>query len=1798
VDNIDGLLNALQQQGFFEEEKMQQLISTCNSAEALLPVAKLLESICKQDSLLDVPKPRSIATSSTIAHRSAPAFRSDQQLPSELRFVDGQGGLMSATLASEMLLRLLLSDQDTDRMLNEIDVNAFTSDEIRNILATHPIDPGMVLPVDAALLAQSQSETHCRKVLEECYTALDALNAATATADATVAPTSTSPSSTVAPTSTSPITLTTDTGDAQQQNSTTASSTATTGTTPTTNNNNNTVMTASQMTAIAERKEIEQKMMVSYEMLSTMYRERGEFRQALAFHKAFLGRAKQWKDSMSLLRGFQQYGLTFHTMGSFDDAIASYKQSLVFANQLRSKRHLLDLYRLLSEAYADKSVLQTATQYHQLYEELLAELKGGIDDAKYSSRYGVSTPVSTSGPVPKGAIPVTQHKLLFTPTKHQSSSSSSISSSRSASIGTFSAAGVGAAPRTPSTSSFAAATTRSEIISSAADYLPYDEPDTLGHVIILDLLCAMLPYLTDTSLKLTCLDSFVQISHFADDEIRLQRLIPCLVSYLDSTRDPSALVRAQTIKTLAHVITLINEFPIDDAHIFQDYLIPVLKFVLKEERETIVHQAFAEALPKLATSARLCLDHSQLHKHHHSTTSNATPSASASGMTPSASNAELSSSGASQTPSGAASVAADDRKKDSVYENDLRELRQMFHEILTEWLENASVMVKRTVLEDIGTLAQFFGPEGTNNHLLQLIFSWLNFSEWELKCAVFDNLVGVSQVAGPDAVESYIESYLPIHDESEFVIDSAVNCLASLTASGIFAAQRLRDYTIQIAPLLLHPNAWIRFATVNFMVQIGRRLSPVEVQCFIIPHLRKFLTHDITNLSQPTLLHAMHAPVSRSAYERVMTSLNLNGQQTLQLQQQQQQSSLVATDQSSSSASTASTALAASGLESSKKQQSLSSVESALTANLVSSSSSTAAAAASLLPSADLTSSSVPPADAAADSSSSSSAPVASNNRRFTMVSQDSLNDFVVIEHAKDGGGGGRHTSKPLLSAGASAFYASSQSMFALGAAPPSVSPSGSLGVSVSDVSSTSSTSTSTSFAFSDKALDLPYSLGLAELDLEPQDEEKLFWMKEYVKEARRTRVDKRSTLITDSWAAEYTRLSREKTVHDIAQYLAPVQTATSAIMPSLDTTGPDEPTELWKAMFGSSSSLEASKSSLAMVVSPSPSSTSLSIASPAASASSLAISTVSSSASSASSSAVVVAANTATSPTMGYTSTSSPVIGTVASSNLNMAAILAAADEEPRVTLLTPPPPPPPPPPQQQQQQQQTTTGGTAAPGSVNNDLSSTGTVNTPTRDFASSSSMPPLLRSADPTALNLGTVRIAKVSSSGSSLASDGWVPQGVLVATLSEHEEAVTQLQVAKDGAFFASGSHDGKVKIWDSLQFEHNGPLRSASTYYGLGSAVTSIAICQDSHSVAAASIQGSIHVFRVDAGVPGQKDSRGMSTNVVRRLDQSDGVILKLEHFDKGNESIIAYATDRGDIRTWDLRSQKEPWAVSNSPHLGLITSLMIDPGRNWLAVGTDAGNFTCWDIRFRVPLLHWSLPVFDGLSGIHALAHDPVQPGCFWASFGPGLVGHWNLETSECKKLLRVAPRGAATTSSSTNGVSSSNSSSSSTSQKTGASIDWDSILVPKTDIAASGDDFRIADLQRPLTESARSLESHLNTIRAVTIAPNGKFALTGGADKKLRFWNFDNPQRSFIISGKDPREEVSYNIWESASKNIGGLEENRTSIRDSPFIASTPKLPSTGHCDTILDIKLLELHSKKVMAVSASRDGVIKVWK
>jgi len=146
---------------------------------------------------------------------------------------------------------------------------------------------------------------------------------------------------------------------------------------------------------------------------------------------------------------------------------------------------------------------------------------------------------------------------------------------------------------------------------------------------------------------------------------------------------------------------------------------------------------------------------------------------------------------------------------------------------------------------------------------------------------------------------------------------------------------------------------------------------------------------------------------------------------------------------------------------------------------------------------------------------------------------------------------------------------------------------------------------------------------------------------------------------------------------------------------------------------------------------------------------------------------------------------------------------------------------------------------------------------------------------------------------------------------------------------------------------------------------IGGKITCLTMCENSHSIASGSTNGSIHVFRVDYGPPKKEITRFTGAPTIYMIDKTEGAIVNIDHFNVDNfsQSLIVYATAKGKIHAHDLRTKKEVWCpdnllfidlfvicgiqawlLCNPANAGLIRSFMVDPSRNWLVVGTSRGN--------------------------------------------------------------------------------------------------------------------------------------------------------------------------------------------------------------------------------------------------------------
>lgn len=253
-------------------------------------------------------------------------------------------------------------------------------------------------------------------------------------------------------------------------------------------------------------------------------------------------------------------------------------------------------------------------------------------------------------------------------------------------------------------------------------------------------------------------------------------------------------------------------------------------------------------------------------------------------------------------------------------------------------------------------------------------------------------------------------------------------------------------------------------------------------------------------------------------------------------------------------------------------------------------------------------------------------------------------------------------------------------------------------------------------------------------------------------------------------------------------------------------------------------------------------------------------------------------------------------------------------------------------------------------------------------------------------------------------------------------------------------------------------------RSVLTYTQHCAPVIDITSIENSHSVASASLDGQIHVWRVDVTSNShasmdvdQSLSNNRSNNdfssanaspmppadqqvlpnaaginnvsgysAVKVVDPSEGSIQCVQHFNSDICSVVAYATQRGGVHGWDLRASQEAMNLKLRPELGYTTAMTISPDRNWISVGTSKGFIAMWDIRYDVMCNLWqhsSASAIHRLACCRSLSASAANPA--YASVG---IGHtegaylfvatgqnetavWGLpEAGECLKCFRTVP--------------------------------------------------------------------------------------------------------------------------------------------------------------------------------------------
>eukprot|EP00163_Fabomonas_tropica_P003388 TRINITY_DN12891_c0_g4_i1.p1 TRINITY_DN12891_c0_g4~~TRINITY_DN12891_c0_g4_i1.p1 ORF type:complete len:1652 (-),score=398.10 TRINITY_DN12891_c0_g4_i1:5-4960(-) len=458
------------------------------------------------------------------------------------------------------------------------------------------------------------------------------------------------------------------------------------------------------------------------------------------------------------------------------------------------------------------------------------------------------------------------------------------------------------------------------------------------------------------------------------------------------------------------------------------------------------------------------------------------------------------------------------------------------------------------------------------------------------------------------------------------------------------------------------------------------------------------------------------------------------------------------------------------------------------------------------------------------------------------------------------------------------------------------------------------------------------------------------------------------------------------------------------------------------------------------------------------------------------------------------------------------------------------------------------------------------------------------------------------------------DVWRPRGILVAHLHEHRAAVNNVCVSADSLFIASGSDDGTVKIWDGQRIEKDVTNRSRLTYSSQAGKISALAICENTHSVASASSEGSIHVFRVDytSKNDGSVDKySGLS--LVKEISSDEGAVIAIDHYNTQHNSLVVYATRAGYIHGWDLRARREAYCLRNQANLGLLQSMSSDPSHAWLVGGTSLGYLTCWDLRFQIPVKTWRHPSGHKIHDIRYASPSLLDPSVTAAAAGSTAAANtasvlvasgvqeasvWDIASSSCSQRFVIGD----------------------------ADIANSHLATPQASQEVP-----------PLTQLPESPFVHdgkdsAHSIRALLTPQDCRAVLTGGTDGCIRYWDLAQAQRSYVICGNTAGPPPTYSlhypdpaspqycVFQESSSAVGsavddsGQSSSRTTVSKTGASGSSTgsarprggtdkssahtvlEANPVAHRDAIYGLSTIKLSQQ--LLISCSRDGVIKVWK
>lgn len=188
-------------------------------------------------------------------------------------------------------------------------------------------------------------------------------------------------------------------------------------------------------------------------------------------------------------------------------------------------------------------------------------------------------------------------------------------------------------------------------------------------------------------------------------------------------------------------------------------------------------------------------------------------------------------------------------------------------------LTDSDPAVRRAFLGSVSPLCVFFGSTKASDVVLSHLNTYLNDRDWMLKCAFFETIVGVATYVGSASFEEFILPLMiqALTDPEEFVVEKVLRSLSAIAQLGLFQRANTWELIDIVARFMIHPNIWIREATVEFIASVATALSAADREGIVLPLIQVYLKVKTSDLSEYAVLDALKKPLSRTVLEMALS---------------------------------------------------------------------------------------------------------------------------------------------------------------------------------------------------------------------------------------------------------------------------------------------------------------------------------------------------------------------------------------------------------------------------------------------------------------------------------------------------------------------------------------------------------------------------------------------------------------------------------------------------------------------------------------------------------------------------------------------------------------------------------------------------------------------------------------------------------------------------------------------------------------------------------------------------------------